>query len=74
MSQIQSLWNELLVVNSCLSARPEITNASIQMFEVSVHKPKHNRIMNVVANAVLSQVFLQECDGIDNLIVVPSMQ
>ena len=33
--QIQSLWNALLVVNSCLSARPEeITNASIQMFEV----------------------------------------
>ena len=33
--QIESLWNELLVVNSCLLARPEeITNASIQMFEV----------------------------------------
>ena len=32
---IQSLLNEVLVVNSCLSARPEeITNVSIQIFEV----------------------------------------
>ena len=35
LSQIQSLWNELLVVNNCLSARPEeIINAPIQMLEL----------------------------------------
>lgn len=38
LSQIQSLWNELLVINNCLSARPEeIIIAPIQMLELEAH-------------------------------------